>query len=289
MLALAGCYGVPARSRPLEVVATVLPLADWARQVGGERVRVSLVVPQGVDPRTYEPTSEQQRAIRAADVVLLNGLGLEPWIEEPLNQARHSRMVVLDVSQFTGPRVESAPAEGSDRLREGESLARSRASRSDGPAAPPQIYSRYLWLDPGSAMGQVDLIAQTLMRADPSGLPVYRRNAARYIGELENLDITIHRQLDRWPSTTLLVEDRFLHPFAERYGLFLRPVTGLRSVQRPPAASPLFHDALQLERSTRTPPEYRDVSLNPLAGQTYVQLMQTLVQTMTEALDSRNE
>ena len=65
----------------LRVVATLAPFADWARQVGGERVSVTQLVPTGVDPRTWEPSATDLQHLSEADVVLFNGLGLEPWLE----------------------------------------------------------------------------------------------------------------------------------------------------------------------------------------------------------------
>jgi ABC-type Zn uptake system ZnuABC Zn-binding protein ZnuA len=64
----------PASGRVL-VVASILPLADFARQVGGERVQVETLVPRGASPHTYEPTPAQLRSVSQARVLVLNGVG----------------------------------------------------------------------------------------------------------------------------------------------------------------------------------------------------------------------
>ncbi len=278
---LAGCAST-ARGKRLEVVATILPLADWVREVGAERVHVRLIVPQGVDPRTYVPSADQERALRTADVVLLNGLGLEPWIDDILDSARTARTIVLDVSQFTGPLAERIPLSGPRALDEGRAQARSGAGWSQEQQEVPIIRSPYLWLDPRSAMDQVGLIAQTLTRVDPAGLAVYRQNAARYSGELENLDVSIQHVVSAWPRQSLLSNNLFLYPFARHYNLLLQQ-TGSASSPTTGYAQSLMIDALvPRDKPGETVKRgAREAILNPLGGRTYIELMQTNIQTMT--------
>lgn len=286
---LVGCDLAPPRSRPLAVVATILPLADWAREVGGDRVQVQLIVPPGLDPRTYEPTAAQRRQIRAADVVLLNGLGLEPWIDELLDAARTTRMVVLDVSLFMGPLVERPPLTGPEAPNSDNAGNGVRASTEQEQLAPPPIRSAYLWLDPRAAMGQVDLVARTLTRADPQGMAVYRQNAAGYNAELENLDSRIQRQIYTWRWQSLVADEPFLYPFARHYSLpLLQPGEPGRLIVIDPDA-PLLLDGLTHKLpSVSSLIQRRPVAvLNPLAGRTYIELMQTNTYTMTTVLAGR--
>lgn len=284
IILITACGPVP-RVRPLMVVATIMPLADWARQVGAERVQVQLIVPPGLDPRAYEPTNEQRTAIRSADVVLLNGLGLEPWIDEILDQAGRD-IVVLDVSQFTGPLVEQVPLNPPGRPDNGQAGPQRRAQPRQELFVPAPIHSPYLWLDPRSALGQVDMIAQTLTRADPEGLTIYRQNAARYAGELENLDVSIRFRVDTWKWRTLLGHNLFLYPFARRYNLPMRELGETAALAPVPPAQPLLLDALQTSTDPPSPTESRRpiAVLNPLAGPTYIELMQTNIYTMTRVM-----
>ncbi len=278
-LILAGCNEAAPRARPVNVVATVTPLADWARKVGGERVRVQAIVPPGVDPRAYQPPASQRKAIQTADVVIFNGLGLEPWIDEILDGAGNARTVVLDVSQFTGPLTERVPAGG-------PGVGQRRKLPGPAPLVPAPVYSPYLWLDPRSAITQVSLIAQMLTRADEEGLDVYRQNAARYTGELENLDSRIQREVDAWKWPSVLATDRFLYPFARRYGLPLYVLDDPANRARVPKEQPLLvdHFAPSAEQARAMGLRRPVAVLNPLAGQTYFELMRTNVHTMTTVM-----
>lgn len=262
-----------------------MPLADWAEQVGGSRVHVQRIVPPGADPRSYVLSDQQRQAIGSADVVLLNGLDLEPWIDEILDQARGTKMVVLEVSQFTGPLVERETLSGANAFEQGAAQSGPRAGPNQGIGIPPAVYSAYLWLDPGSAMGQVELVARTLTRADPDGVSVYRQNAARYTGELENLDGLIQRQINTWHWQSLLADDMFLYPFARHYSLPINPSARGKGAPKLDPRQPLLRDALRPARRAPDDVSSRPVIVvNPLAGQTYVELMQALAHAITSGM-----
>ena len=70
----------------LNVLATFFPLQDWAAAVGGDKANVSLLVPVGIDVHEFEPSPAAIQAIAKANILILNGVGLEPWAS-----ARHSR------------------------------------------------------------------------------------------------------------------------------------------------------------------------------------------------------
>ncbi len=278
-LVLTGCGVEARRARPLRVVATIAPLADWAREVGATRVDVETVVPTGVDPRTFEPSDEQRRAIRVADVVLMNGLGLEPWLDQILEQMSTSGAMVLDLSQFVGPRTEHvSPPDDEPR-----GAFRARPSPQLLPAP---VYSSYLWLDPGLAMVAVDLIAQTLVRADPGGLGVYRQNAERYKGDLENLDGVIRREIAQWDWRSLLGRDRFLYPFARHYGLHVEVLEDDTRLPFFAARQPIVLDqwAIPAQQPVSVAADRPVLVLNPLGNSRYIALMESSVLSMTAVM-----
>ena len=154
---------------------------------------------------------------------------------------------------------------------------------------PAAVPSPYLWLDSASAARQVDLIAQTLTRADPTGFPIYRQNASRYAGELDNLQVYIQRQVDRWKSRSLLAADLFLDPFARRHGLSLKLVSDPKALAAAKPAQPVFLDGLVPSAQQMQPAGSRRpvAVLNPLSGKTYIQIMRTNTYTMTAAIGAR--
>lgn len=296
---LAACAR-PQDQPPLKVVATLAPLADWARQVGGERVQVTQIVPAKTDPRTYTLSEQDRQALVSADVLIFNGYDLEPWLGQISQQTQSSSLVTLDLSQYLGVRdtgtrtVVRTPLEG-----EGPNK-----TEVEPVYFPPSVVSPYIWLDPGPTMAQraTTLIADSFARADTDGLMVYRRNAERYNGELENLDNRIRRQIRGWPRVrigakdllAMQMTDRAWHYFAQHYTINLRTVATINTFMPTiPTATPLFTDAsLSYSEQLRVIGLRKpDGVLDPLSHESYIELMQANVKIMTEGMQraAKNE
>ena len=156
-LALAGC-SVPAEEaddRPL-VVTTFTVIADLVSEVGGERVRVESITRVGAEIHGYEPTPGDLRRAQGADLIIDNGLNLEAWFEQFLEN--------LDV-----PRVVASAGI--------EPIAIA------GTTAP----NPHAWMSPVAAESYVETIRAALTDLDPEGAPEFASNAAAYTAELRAL------------------------------------------------------------------------------------------------------
>ncbi len=280
LVLLVGCSSVPPRAQPLNVVTTIAPFAEWTHVIGGERVTVQSIVPVGVDPQTYEPTDQQRQQITAADVVILNGLGLEPWLDDILTRS-HSEQIVVELAQFVdmpAPLV-TAPT---PTPQAGIGAQAIPTSQPTPPPIPSQELSRYLWLSPRTAIGQIDTIARTLTRADPAGFPEYRQRSARYSADIENLDRRIQNEVATWPQPEIWSPDGFLYPFTQRYSIILETLDA--DAPEHPSGVPVFVNRFATDREASALPSGA-VVLNPLGAATYEELMNTLVVSMTAVMD----
>lgn len=295
---LAACATPP--DQPLKVVATLAPLADWARQVGGDRVQVTQIVPAKTNPVTYTLSEQDRQAIAEADVLIFNGYNLEPWLNEISQQSASPSLVTLDLSQYLGTRETGTRTVVRTPL-EGEGPDKTEVQPV---YFPPNVVSPYIWLDPGPGMAQraTILMADTFTRADTDGLMVYRRNAERYNGELENLDNWIKRQIRTWPRVrvgakdllAMQMTDRSWHYFAQHYTINLRTVATINTFMPTiPSVTPLFVDP-----SLSQPEQLRlvglrkpDGVLDPLSNESYIGLMQENVNMMTQGMQraAKNE
>ncbi len=200
MLALAILLGACARTSPtapaghgkMLVVASINPLADFARQVGGDRVQVETVVPPGASPHTYEPKPSQLKALSRAKVLVLVGLGFEFWADKAVSASGNPDLIVVRTSN------------GLKILQQGE---------GEGSGNP------HVWLDPINAIHQVEMIRDAFVRADPAGKEVYITNAEEYIGKLKALDKEIREEVSGFSTRKFIA----FHPawvyFARRYDL----------------------------------------------------------------------
>jgi zinc transport system substrate-binding protein len=210
-LLLAACVARVAGSSPMTgdeivVVASIAPLADFARQVGGDHVQVITLVPPGASPHTFELSPAQVEQVARARLLVLNGVGLEYWADRLVAGAGNPGLIVVDTSQ------------GIDLLE----------VDAGGVGGNPHI-----WLDPQNAIVQVSHIRDALVRADPAHTDDYRANAERYMHELRQLDQEIADEVATWSNREFIA----FHPawvyFARRYGLEQAAV-----IQRSPGREP---------------------------------------------------
>jgi zinc/manganese transport system substrate-binding protein len=189
----------------LDVVATTTQLADFARQVGGDRVDVQALLPPNADPHDYEPRPSDARAVAEADVVLQSGGDLDAWLG--------------DVIAGAGGDAERVTLMDAVRTIAGGEHAEERA-REDDHAAEEEADPHW-WQDPRNAVRAVDRIAEAFAAADPAGRAVYAQSARRYSERIRALDAAIGRCMRAIPAERrklVTSHDAFGH-FAERYDI----------------------------------------------------------------------
>src|SRR5512136_449794 len=99
ILLLAACATTPPKtSGRVRVVTTLGILADWARQVGGDRVEVTSLLTGNESPHTYEAKPQDAALLARADILFRVGLGLEDWLDPVVENAENKQLVVVDAS-----------------------------------------------------------------------------------------------------------------------------------------------------------------------------------------------
>ncbi len=186
----------------LRVVTTTTVLADLVAQVGGSRVQVSSLVPKGGEVHTFDPTPSDVRRVAEAELVVLNGLGLDEWLADLVADAGTTAPVVELGEDLPGVTYLAGEPEASDG-HEGEAV------------------NPHLWLDVTYAAKYVERIGEALAAADPPGAAAYRDGVAAYVATLKDLDAELRTRLDTIPPsdrTVLSFHDAFPY-FAAAYGL----------------------------------------------------------------------
>jgi ABC-type Zn uptake system ZnuABC Zn-binding protein ZnuA len=185
--AACGQNGKAEDSAQVKVTVTLALFGDLARQVGGDRVQVSALVPGGADIHTYEPPPGQIAKLSTAALVVMNGLDLEAGLQKVIRENASSSATVLELA--TGlPTIQDNP---------------------------------HLWLDVQNAMTYVERIRDALISVDPNGADIYRANTERYLAELRTLDQEVATTIESIPpERRKLVGYHDAFPYlARRYGL----------------------------------------------------------------------
>lgn len=178
------------------MIAVETFLTDIAQNVAGERLTVEALLPIGAEPHGYEPTPRDIARVAESDLLIVNGAGLEGFLEALLRDAGGHVQIVEASAGVSGrtPQAGEAPFEG----------------RPDP----------HFWLDPLRVVRYVENIRDALIRIDPEGAEEYTRNAEAYMARLQALDRWIREQVAAIPPERrlLVTNHESLGYFAERYG-----------------------------------------------------------------------
>ena len=196
----------PSTPARLQVVTTTALLADFARNVGRDRVEVSSIVPPGADVHSFQSTPGDSVLIGRAALVVSNGKGLDTFLEPLLDGARDVGTVHLVAAEG----LDAAPVRTMGFAGPEVNVAKGTAVGRDP----------HLWHDPLHAIRYVERIRDELVRVDPAGAEVYRWNASEYIQRLQDLDREVADLLGAVPEHRrhlVTFHDAFGY-LAERYG-----------------------------------------------------------------------
>ncbi|MFB5597836.1 MAG: metal ABC transporter substrate-binding protein [Nitrosopumilaceae archaeon] len=183
-------FAETADTSKIVALTSFYPLYEFTSQVGQSNVDISLLVPAGVEPHDWEPTIHDIERMQQADLVIINGIGFENWIDniDEIN----SRALIVDTSK------------GVDII----------SSKDDEHS----LGDPHIWLNPVMAKIQVQNIANSLIKVDPENKNLYQENANSYISKLDALDATIKDELKECKTDFIAFHKAFSY-FAIQYGL----------------------------------------------------------------------
>ena len=209
-----------AKQGTLSVVATFYPLADFARNVGGEYVEVMSVVPAGVEPHDYEPTPGDVLKAYEADVFLLNGAGFDAWAEKIRPELEQRGVRVIQMSEL----VTLLPGSHEEHEEEADHEGEMHEEEAEHEA---EAYDPHFWLDPVLAEKQVEAIALALGERDASHRDEYVKQSSMYLSKLAALDASYRAALQSCALGTVVTSHNAFAYMAERYNFETISAAGL--------------------------------------------------------------
>ena len=212
---LAACGGTSELNKEdgkIKIVATIFPEYDWVKTVMGDKAEgadITLLLDNGVDLHSYQPTAEDILKISTCDMFIYVGGESDEWVEDALATAQNKDICVINLMEVLGENVkEEETVEGMQEEKEHD--------HEDGD----KEYDEHVWLSLKNAGTLVEAIADGLIKTDQSNAQTYKANADSYISELKQLDEEYAETVDKAPIKTVLFGDRF--PFrymADDYGI----------------------------------------------------------------------
>jgi zinc transport system substrate-binding protein len=209
VLGLIAPLSTEAAPRP-RIVTSFFPLYCWTVNVAGEFADVENLLPGRVDPHAYSFTTSDARKLTGADLIVVNGLGLENWLPKVQRNGTVATNKVVSVS-----------AGLKSQLLFG---AHHHHHEHDGHDHAGEQANEHIWLDPTLAAHGVSNILAALQRLDPAHAAAYASNAQAYVTRLHQLDTDIRAKLAGVTNRAIVTYHDAFPYFTRRYGLAIAGV-----------------------------------------------------------------
>ncbi|MEK6678941.1 MAG: metal ABC transporter substrate-binding protein [Nitrospirota bacterium] len=187
--------------KKLKVVTTVSPITNIVYNIGGKKIDLHGIIPEGMDSHTFEPAPSDVKYIAEADLIILNGLNLETPAEKLAKSRTKKGAQVLKL--------------GDNTITKKEWLFDFSFPEDKGDPNP------HLWLNAAYAMKYAELVRDTLIEMNPENREYYKKNTNSFIKRLEQLDNAIFTAVKTIPEKNrklLTYHDSWAY-FAKRYGM----------------------------------------------------------------------
>jgi zinc transport system substrate-binding protein len=268
-------------ARPLKIVTSFVPAYCFAANAAGDLATVENLLPADVDPHDYQLAPRDLVKLGEADVVVVNGLSLEGWLNKAIESAggRHfPRVVQLAGGLSAKELIYDADAPWAQHAE-------------FHPAMESRFANPHLWLDPQLAEHAMTNICRALQEADPANAAAYARNTGAYVLRLQKLDEDIRAAAASFTRRDIVTDHNAFPYFARRYGLnVVGVVEEVDEVPPSPKQLARLERAMQAKRITvifsspPTPPReasqiasdlgitvatLNTIEIGPLKGSTY--------------------
>ena len=214
LLSLCGCKGgcYESGGEGLDIVTTVFPAFDFAREIAGDKANVCLLVPPGSESHSCEPTAQDILRIQNCDLLICNGGESEVWLEDMLAgmDGEIPRLVMLDCVQALEEEVKAGmQVAGHEHDHDHQGHDHEEAE-----------YDEHVWTSPRNAALICQALGETLCAIDPANSDYYAGRTESYCDKLLALDADFRALAERSGHPTMIFADRFpARYFVEEYGL----------------------------------------------------------------------
>lgn len=232
--ALSGCVqqpGIDSDDGKLHVVTTIFAPYDFAREIGGDDVSVTMLLKPGSEVHSYEPSPKDIIAIRNADVFIYVGGESDVWVNDVLEGADNPDLRTVTLMDCVEV-LEEETVEGMQAGREAHDHDHEEAAE----------YDEHVWTSPRNAALICEKLAAAFAAADPGNADAYAQRCGEYVERLDALDAEFQYIVENADRKTIIFADRFpLLYFADAYDLtYFAAYPGCADSAEPSAATIAF-------------------------------------------------
>lgn len=223
-MVLTGCQTETQDDGKPEIICTLFPQYDFARQIYGDQAEVTMLLPPGTESHMYDPTPEDMMKISNADVFIYTGDEMEPWAAE-IAESLDNSVRVVDLSEYV-------TLEAEDEHEHEESILGEAHEHS---------YDPHYWLDLDNAQKMAQAIASLAPSLNIEDADAVQWAYENYADELQTLDQQFFDAVDKAKRTDIVFAGRFAYSyFLNRYGLSYETVYHSCSAEADPGVAEMM-------------------------------------------------
>jgi ABC-type Zn uptake system ZnuABC Zn-binding protein ZnuA len=203
LAAACGGGGSSGSDKKIKVITTLPLFADFVREVGGDRVEVSSLIPIGANPQTWQVAMGDAERVAQAEIAFANGHDFEPAAAKVLQQDLRSGVPLVQIA-----------ADDEELERAGAEIFHQTITGAHQPV---------LWMSVQNGKAYAQFIRQELTKFDPEGEKQYTRNAEAYFKRIDETESYAFHRLDAVPpeNKKLISTDTSLEYFGSYYAIEL--------------------------------------------------------------------
>lgn len=223
---------VAAWAAPVKVVSSFSILQDITNEVGGSDVTVQTLVGADGDAHGFEPSAADSRKLAGAQVLVVNGLGFEPWLEKLSKASGFKGLLVAASDGITVRKFAEGESHDDHDHDHDHGHDHGQEGHNHGPLDP------HAWQDLRNGVIYARNIGQALAKVDPANAAKYQQRTDAYVAKLEALQAKTVQTFAAIPQARRKVvssHDAFGY-FGQAYGVTFIPVAGLSTMSEPSAA-----------------------------------------------------
>ena len=214
---LAGCGADTSKnagSTKVQVVTSFNAMTEFVKAIGGDKVEVSTIIPDGTEPHDFELKPENMKQLASAKVFVMNGLGMEPWAEKAIEAAKNNQLTTVVASDG----VEAIKNEDPEEIEEHGA------------------YDPHTLLSLKNSKVEVKYLKDALVKAYPSNKDYYEKNYTDYVAKLDNMIQTYESQFASVPHKNFVTGHAAFAYLCRDFGLAQNSVEDVFAEGEPNAA-----------------------------------------------------
>ena len=219
--------------KKLQVYTSFYPMYDFTSKIAGDKVDVINLVPSGMEPHDWEPSTEDIANLEKADMLIYNGAGMEHWVEDVTKSLSNKDIVLVEASE--GLDLMEGHHHHDDEGEETHDHESEEAHEHEGEDATEHEHSLdpHVWTSIKNAKKEMENIKNALVKADAANAEYYEANFKMYSEKFDELDKKYETEIAKLPNKNIVVSHEAFGYLCKEYGLTQVGIEGLSPDSEP--------------------------------------------------------